>query len=710
MADASGRRTAPLQPASPTGDAQRARYPAPSNLPPPPTHLTGRRQESATLQGHLAGRSVRRPVVVISGEPGIGKTAFALHAAHEVASRFRGGELFARLHPTDPHTVEDVKRRLAAALSRSAVSNPGAVSWEEAQPLLRLGPSNRLLVVLDDVSSGDQVLALLPRTRWCAVIITTRAPLDNIRASLRQHLEPLDTSAGRSMLSAIIGAERIRDDPAAADAIVAAAACRPLAIRLVGMALANRQHIRLQVAFERMRPAGDRIGAASSVDNALDLSYAMLTRGEQRALSMIGLLDPGYGFAPWEIGALLGSSEREAWQLCDRLTDAGLLERHSRDATGLQEYRALERVELYARQLASTGLSFATRSERLTVLRRDRAERTRPSVADDERIFEQLHRIYDQGALSEAFKQTRDMVALCRDKQDLGAEMMATVMLAELHAELGGMEDVQDLLTAPLWEGGPSAARVRALRIKAKVHRRLRQLDEARAALEEARGLGTEAVGRPEEIRGLREAAIIESLGETQERGLELLDDAFALSADHPRQLAALCYARSRVLVSLGRPIDSLRVLRDGVATARQKGQGLWVAWLTYQRALSALEAQRGQDTIKWAERALEAFGEMRHRYGGAHCRMLMGQAAFGAGQSEKAAFWFEDALETFRYCGDTWVEAEAAERLARARAGCDPHQATELFQEAIRLYRSIRATDRVQATATELQRLSGEG
>lgn len=684
----------------------------PSNLPPPPTHLLGRESQVERLREHLADRRHAR-LVVISGVAGIGKTAFALHIAHRVAREFTGGELFARFDPDgDPQQAANaIRSRFIAALSGHGYQLPSRLSTQKARyrRLIRtLHAGRRLLIVFDDVARIQQVKPLLPHSRWCTVIITSRTELPGLPATYSLRLDALERPAAKRMLGAIIGRGRIDDEKETAEKIVDAAARHPLAIQLVGMALANRPNLRLSVALDRMVPVDHTAG---SFENALDLSYAMLTSGEQRALLALGLMAEerrGRRFAPWELGLLLGREEHDAWQFCDRLTDAGLLERHSTDAVGVQYFRPLERVEQYAR-LRAGELTAGERDEMLAQLDAGRHRRRQRPVTGD--VFEALLRQYELGALSRAFKDARDTIALARDNGDGAAVAEATVMLAELHAELGGMEDVQDLLRdilPSLVRSKPISthpvAQARALRVQAKLCRRLRQVENARAALREAHRIGTTISDRAEDIRWLRESAIVESLGDAQQRGLGLIEDAWELSIDQPRQHAGLSYAHSRVLVSLRHTEDSHGVLDDGARVAAELGQTLWQAWILYQHGVTADEAGDHDDVVRYARQALELFGSMRHRYGRAHCRLLMGHAALARRELKRAGLFYEEALETFHNCGDPWMEAEAAELLAQVRVDDDLSAAIELLREAEQLFDSIHAHDQTVAVRNQLR------
>jgi transcriptional regulator with XRE-family HTH domain len=67
--------------------------------------FTGRHQELQELADVAAGAASSGGVVsihAIGGMAGVGKTAFAVHAAHRLADRFPGGQIFVPLHGHTP--------------------------------------------------------------------------------------------------------------------------------------------------------------------------------------------------------------------------------------------------------------------------------------------------------------------------------------------------------------------------------------------------------------------------------------------------------------------------------------------------------------------------------------------------------------------------------------------------------------------------------
>ena len=117
--------------------------------------FTGRQRELAELEH--AGADGTVSVHAIGGMAGVGKTAFAVHAAHRHASRFPGGQIFLPLHghtpgrqPVDP---ADALATLLLTTGVPAAQIPAALEARTA--LWRDRAAGRqLLLILDDAVSS----------------------------------------------------------------------------------------------------------------------------------------------------------------------------------------------------------------------------------------------------------------------------------------------------------------------------------------------------------------------------------------------------------------------------------------------------------------------------------------------------------------------------------------------------------------------------
>jgi hypothetical protein len=86
------------------GAARVSDRPVPAQLPPDIQEFTGREEQVAQLRRHLAtaggpeaGRGQAVVIAVIAGKPGVGKSALAIHLAHQLVPAFPDGQLYVNL-------------------------------------------------------------------------------------------------------------------------------------------------------------------------------------------------------------------------------------------------------------------------------------------------------------------------------------------------------------------------------------------------------------------------------------------------------------------------------------------------------------------------------------------------------------------------------------------------------------------------------------
>ena len=150
--------------------------------------FTGRAAELAALTRILddAGAETPGTVVIsaIGGTAGVGKTALAMHWAHQVADRFPDGQLYVNLRGYDPDRPMPSADALAGFLRALGVGGQDipAEEDERAAKYRSLLAGRRTLVVLDNAGSVEQVRPLLPGSPSCAVVVTSRDSLAGLVA------------------------------------------------------------------------------------------------------------------------------------------------------------------------------------------------------------------------------------------------------------------------------------------------------------------------------------------------------------------------------------------------------------------------------------------------------------------------------------------------------------------------------------------------
>ena len=179
--------------------------------------FTGRDAELTQLFGAIDDLAADGGVVgihAIGGMAGIGKTAFAVHAAHRLADRFPAGQIFLPLHGHTPgqRPVEPGDALASLLLTAGVAAAQIPPSLEARMALWRDRLAGRqLLLVLDDAASSDQVRPLLPGSGACLVLVTSRrrlTTLEDARAISLDTLPPGEAAALLVRLAARPGLSR----------------------------------------------------------------------------------------------------------------------------------------------------------------------------------------------------------------------------------------------------------------------------------------------------------------------------------------------------------------------------------------------------------------------------------------------------------------------------------------------------------------------
>ncbi|MET8153198.1 BTAD domain-containing putative transcriptional regulator [Actinoplanes sp. NPDC049668] len=332
----------------------------PAQLPAEAFGFTGREARLAELD-RLADPPAGPPdpprVLLITGTAGVGKTALALRWAHRRRDLFPDGQLYLDLRgygPEQPMRPIDALRRMLRGLGLPGERVPPEAE-ECAAGFRSLIDGRRMLVVLDNAASVEQVRHLLPGSSSCLVVVTSRDALAGLVArhgAARTVLDLLAEDEAVALLRTLIGA-RVAAEPRAAATLAARCARLPLALRVVAeLALARPDtplaELARDLADHRHRlalldAAGDRHTGVGSV---LQWSYRDLTPSTARAFALLAL-HPGADFDRHVAAALTGVGTPAVDRVLDRLTRAHLVQR---DDAG--RYRMHELLRAHARGLA----------------------------------------------------------------------------------------------------------------------------------------------------------------------------------------------------------------------------------------------------------------------------------------------------------------------------------------------------------------------
>ncbi|WP_172386798.1 helix-turn-helix domain-containing protein [Streptomyces sp. MNP-20] len=288
------------------------------------------------------------PVAVVCGQPGLGKTSFAVHAAHTLAPRFPDGQFALDLRGMDPQPLDprDALARLLRALGTTEAALPTGL--EDRSGLLRsLLGERRVLLLLDNAATEDQVRPLLPGHGPSLTLVTSRHSLAGLEAVHRTELALLRREEAVELLTQIIGPDRVQREEQAARDLAELCGHLPLAVRIAAQRLAARPGERIAKLVTQLAAHEDRLDALRAgslqVRAAFALSYRQLSEQARTVFRRAALAD-GPDFSPETAALLTGLPPRRAARCAEDLTDAGLLQAHPT----AERYRFHDLLHLFA--------------------------------------------------------------------------------------------------------------------------------------------------------------------------------------------------------------------------------------------------------------------------------------------------------------------------------------------------------------------------
>ncbi|MEU5363924.1 AfsR/SARP family transcriptional regulator [Streptomyces sp. NPDC005925] len=284
--------------------------------------FTGRVPQLAAMRRALTAEGAGTGLVVLSGAPGIGKTALALQAAHLTRDAFPGGSCVLAL--TGPQGEP-----LGTAEEPIAVPPPA-------------GPGRRL-IVLDDAVSAEQVRPLLPPSADGVAVVTSRRGLAGLVAThggTVHRLDTFDEEESHQFLVAALGAERVAAEPDASCRLAAICGHFPLALRIATARLLTRPDL----------------GIGEGVDWLADDLPDRLALADEPRMSVPRVFDAALRRLDPDLRAaflLLAARGRNADgppppppdEVLERLADAGFIEEGPP-----KPYRIHELLHVYARR------------------------------------------------------------------------------------------------------------------------------------------------------------------------------------------------------------------------------------------------------------------------------------------------------------------------------------------------------------------------
>ncbi|MDT8911058.1 BTAD domain-containing putative transcriptional regulator [Amycolatopsis sp. PS_44_ISF1] len=348
-----------------TGPQRAEPGPAPLQLPAALPALAGRDEELAWLDG-LAG-TAGSTVAVVSGTAGVGKSALVVWWAHRAGRFFPDGVLFASLRGFDareaPLAPADLLTQFLLGLGVASSEVPERL--HERVALYRsLIAGRRMLVLLDDARTVEQVRPLLPPGSRSMTVVTSRSRLEGLAVSNAARVRVLGTLAPEAAVRVI---EELAG-PGDFDlnhALARLCGYLPLALRIAGARLSSspqwtRKDLVDELGNERTRLAALQVdgtdGTDSGVRAAFDVSLRGLSPDLARPLRWLGAL-PVESVGPQLMAAVARIPVGPARRALRALATHNLLAETARDV-----FAPHDLVRLYLRELAESELDSDERS------------------------------------------------------------------------------------------------------------------------------------------------------------------------------------------------------------------------------------------------------------------------------------------------------------------------------------------------------------
>ncbi|MEU4743533.1 tetratricopeptide repeat protein [Actinosynnema sp. NPDC023658] len=327
--------------------------PVPRQLPGAVGDFVGRADEVTSLDSllHTAPGSA---VQVVQGTAGVGKTSLVVWWAHRVQESFPDGTLFANLKGFEreqPLHPSSVITSFLQALGVAEVHIPADLD-SQASIYRSIIAGRRVLVVLDNAGSAEQVRPLLPASEGCVAVVTSRKALTGLvvtHGARSLSLGMLSRAEARTLLRGVIGGAKAEREAAAVDRLADLCAGLPLAVRIAagraaGRATSTISDLVEEIGDDRFRLDGlrDDDDDRSTVRTMFDWSYAKLP-GEVASLFRRLGLHPNPEFSLPAAAAFANVEPMVALRQLETLINVNLV-----DPVTHRRYRLHDLLRLYS--------------------------------------------------------------------------------------------------------------------------------------------------------------------------------------------------------------------------------------------------------------------------------------------------------------------------------------------------------------------------
>lgn len=632
----------------------------------------------------------------VDGMAGVGKSAFAIHAAHRLLDRFPDGPMFLPLHAHTPGVAPVTAGAALGALLLGDGLKPSELPAEPAgreQLWRERTAGRRMLLVLDDAADAAQVRLLLPASAESLVLVTSRRRLTGLDDVVPISMGVLGSRDAADLFAATAGRSGL--DPADPDVkhLVGLCGYLPLAVSLTAARLLHHPSWTPSDLIEEFRAADSRLQALPDLDGTVAVafcrSYEDLSVDQQRLFRLLGA-HPGVDFEPEAAAALLGSDIATARRLLMELDEHRLLD----ETVARHRWRMHDLLREHAAALATDDADSTPALNRLLTFYRNRSS-TREG-------------------------QEPGREAVCAWQRTERENLLACIEYAALHGEDAAVVDLTANIAGLLAAQGPWTDAVMLHAVSAEAARRIGDRSGQASALNDLgriRRMSGDYVGavkaHAEALKLLRDIgdrlmqlSTLTALGEAQldagdiAGAVQTHNDGLELLQDRSRagQPGVVPIVNDLDQMQLGQvrsvtddDAENEAVLIDVLEQFRGLGDRSGEAYAL--NGLGQLRLMHG-DTAG----AEEAFEEARRLYGDLGDRSGQASTLNGLGQLRRTNGDYDGAVKAhasarnlFRALGDHAGQASTLIELGKARLmSGDIPGAEEAFQEAQRLCREL--------------------
>lgn len=657
------------------------RRPTPRQIQQRSAGFVDRDRELSYLDGLLTrSDEIAAPMlVVLSGSPGVGKTALAVEWAHRHREDFPDGSLFADLHGFDqsrPTSREEIFDTFLRALGASPMELPGALDAQIAM-FRTLVEGRRILIVLDDAASADEVRSFMAGSR-SLLLVTSRHRLSGLSARDGAHALTLDTlppDDAALLIAQTVGPERTHAESGAVGQLVRDCACLPLALRIAAEQVRTRpylsmtEHVRDLRANGRLESLAVEGDEKSQIKTVFSWSYRALKEQSARMFRFLGL-HPGRDIGLGAIGALCQLDDQSTRRSVRELLSMNLLSESAGD-----RYNFHDLLRVYSRDLIK-GTDTMNEQDEATrrlidwyVASADNADALLSpgrSLRDDIRTTVEGRRFesYDD-ALSWMESERANLIDIVRRAGEIGEHHSAAVIPNLMWTYFNVTKHWADWITCN--EIGLASAR--------------RSGDKrSEAYLQTSQGVAHGSLRHTELAIEAHSRAIglFEEVGEVDGLGYAHNNLANAYN-DAGRYEQAIAHYRKAIAVFVD-------------VSDPRRGQGMALNGL----ALCFLRMERYTDSLETARRAYTTARETGHTFGAAVALNTTGRAEAGLGRLDRAARTLREALALRRKAGDRQGTARSLTVLGQVYADHGRRDdSLDAWSEALAIFTELGSPER---------------